>query len=145
MNIWTFHLLTSEPMKTLTEKKQLTDECLRWRTPAYVFIRILSESSPRCIIRKVCLKRDECVKLTESLIEVEKFDVDAVRTEGFQYSLNTPDKKDGVSRFYFNLVKTAKLKQEVKNLSMKKTITWISFATQKLKNLQTLYQPRSWE
>lgn len=62
----------------------------------------------------MCLKRDECVKLTESLIEVEKFNVDAVRTEGFQYSLNTPDKKDGVSRFYFNLVKTAKLKQEVK-------------------------------
>lgn len=46
--------------------------------------------------------------------------MDAVRTEAFQYSLNTPDKKDGVSRFYFNLVKTAELKQEVKNLSMKK-------------------------
>lgn len=66
------------------------------------------------------MKRDECVKLTESLIEVEKFNMDAVRTEAFQYSLNTPDRKDGVSRFYFNLVKTAELKQEVKNLSMKK-------------------------
>lgn len=62
----------------------------------------------------MCLKRDECVKLTESLIEVEKFNMDAVRTEVFQCSLNTPHKKDGVSCFYFNLVKTAKLKQEVK-------------------------------
>lgn len=69
------------------------------------------------------MKRDECVKLTESLIEVEKFNMDAVRTEVFQYSLKTPDKKDGVSRFYFNLVKTAELKQEVKQSKHEKTIT----------------------